>query len=140
MHASRHAINAIDHLIDQIDTPIHFIRWILDALTLAKGRVNHGRQPRLVQLVFDAMHFLQSEEPLQPGVPLPHGWDVTSDSIAARIAQVIGAVELVLLKQKPSSSPAEAMRDGLVDDYFEMAAAGIDQLRIESIAPSRTSC
>jgi aspartokinase-like uncharacterized kinase len=56
---------------------------------------------------------------------LPCGWEVTSDSIAARIATHLKARELVLLK---STLPARAAsRDGLaqcglVDSYFARAS------------------
>jgi len=44
--------------------------------------------------------------------PLPHTWDVTSDSIAAWIAGMIGAERLVLIKP-----PGASARD-VVDGYF----------------------
>ena len=47
--------------------------------------------------------------------PLPHSWDVTSDSIAAWIAGAVGARRLVLVKP----GAAEPMR--LVDPYFQRA-------------------
>jgi aspartokinase-like uncharacterized kinase len=52
---------------------------------------------------------------------LPHCWTVTSDSLAARIARVMGAGELLLLKS--TSLPAgmdwtEAGKRGLVDAHF----------------------
>jgi aspartokinase-like uncharacterized kinase len=46
--------------------------------------------------------------------PLPHSWDVTSDSIAAWVAGVVGAARLVLVK------PPGAVADG-VDAYFRRA-------------------
>jgi aspartokinase-like uncharacterized kinase len=66
--------------------------------------------------------------------PLPHTWDVTSDSIAAWIAGVAGASRLVLVK------PAGASGADLVDRYFAQAvppdiaitivdAADVDALR-----------
>ena len=51
---------------------------------------------------------------LREADPLPHSWDVTSDSIAAWVAGVIGARRLVLVK------PAGA-RGGSVDRYFHRA-------------------
>jgi len=47
--------------------------------------------------------------------PLPHSWDVTSDSISAWIANTLGAKELVLVK------PPGANVDDAVDSYFESA-------------------
>src|SRR5216683_5915712 len=47
--------------------------------------------------------------------PLPHSWDVTSDSIAAWVAGEVGARRLVLVKP-PGTSGSE-----LVDAYFPRA-------------------
>ena len=51
---------------------------------------------------------------LRDADPLPHTWDVTSDSIAAWIAGAVGAAQLVLVK------PAGAAGD-VVDPYFARA-------------------
>ena len=91
-------------------------------------------RPRQAPLVFDTLNFLRFEEPSQPGIPLPLGWHVTSDSIAARVAHILGAWELVLLKARPTSSVREAVQVDLVDQYFPTAAAGIERIRIESMA------
>jgi aspartokinase-like uncharacterized kinase len=47
--------------------------------------------------------------------PLPHSWDVTSDSIAAWVACEIGARQLILIK------PSAAEPRTIVDPYFERA-------------------
>lgn len=47
--------------------------------------------------------------------PLPHAWDVTSDSIAAWVADALGAHRLVLVK------PPHAEGAALVDPYFSRA-------------------
>ncbi|MGH7649286.1 MAG: hypothetical protein ACREND_14305, partial [Gemmatimonadaceae bacterium] len=47
--------------------------------------------------------------------PLPHSWDVTSDSIAAWVAGELHARRLVLVK------PAVAEQAALVDAYFQRA-------------------
>ena len=64
--------------------------------------------------------------------PLPCGWDVTSDSIAARVAAEIAARELVLLK---SCLPAMDMNwqqladSGYVDNYFPEVVRDINSVR-----------
>ncbi len=50
--------------------------------------------------------------------PLPHSATVTADSIAAWVARRLGIARLVLLKSAPD-------RCG-VDDYFPVAAAGLE--------------
>jgi dihydroneopterin aldolase len=55
---------------------------------------------------------------LRTADPLPHSWDVTSDSIAAWVAGQLGTNHLVLVK--PPGAGAQA-RHELVDAYFERA-------------------
>jgi aspartokinase-like uncharacterized kinase len=52
---------------------------------------------------------------LRDADPLPHSWDVTSDSIAAWVAGQVGAERLVLVK------PPGAKEGELVDAYFTRA-------------------
>jgi 5-(aminomethyl)-3-furanmethanol phosphate kinase len=74
-------------------------------------------------VILDTERFLR-EDSKGPD-PLPETWDVTSDSIAARVATVLAASELALLK---SSLPSgEASRQswagaGFVDAYFPRAS------------------
>ena len=49
--------------------------------------------------------------------PLPHSWDVTSDSISAWVAGALGAARLVLVK--PNSNAVHGVE--LVDRYFPRA-------------------
>jgi probable H4MPT-linked C1 transfer pathway protein len=63
---------------------------------------------------------LMTERWLREADPLPHSWDVTSDSIAAWVAGQVGARRLVVIK--PPGATGQ-----LVDAYFERALpAGID--------------
>lgn len=74
--------------------------------------------------VVDCVAFAAADEG-RPGC-LPHSWDVTSDSIAARVAVVGGATELVVLKSvdiPDGTRWEEAGRVGWVDPYFGRAVA-----------------
>ena len=65
--------------------------------------------------------FLRDHEPESTDSPLPHNWDVTSDSIAAWCTRQLGADELILAKSAdlpPDLSVTEAAGRGLVDAYF----------------------
>jgi aspartokinase-like uncharacterized kinase len=67
--------------------------------------------------------------------PLPHCWGVTSDSLAARVAVVTRARELVLMKSvmiPEGTSWEEASRHGYVDEHFPIAARGI-QVRVVNL-------
>jgi aspartokinase-like uncharacterized kinase len=77
--------------------------------------------------ILDVEQFLR--ENAEGENPLPCTWDVTSDSIAARVAVAIGAAELVLLKSAlPGDRPTlDALAQaGYVDRYFPSAARGLD--------------
>jgi aspartokinase-like uncharacterized kinase len=74
--------------------------------------------------LYDAMAFLEREDAHRSD-PLPRRWRVTSDSIAARMAVLLGAPELILLKSitpRDGTTREEAARLGIVDPYFPMAA------------------
>jgi aspartokinase-like uncharacterized kinase len=69
--------------------------------------------------LLDAHAFALADEG-QPGA-LPHTWDVTSDAVAARVAVVVRARRLVLLKSVTIPEDmdwAEAGRRGWVDASF----------------------
>jgi aspartokinase-like uncharacterized kinase len=59
---------------------------------------------------------------------LEHSWRVTSDSIAAWAAHILGATELVLVKSRDVScemTPSAAAQAGLVDEHFPTIAEGV---------------
>ncbi|MEX0939120.1 MAG: hypothetical protein WDZ59_14750 [Pirellulales bacterium] len=81
----------------------------------------HDRDRKSEVIIFDAADFLRHEEPRLPGTRLAESWDVTSDSIAARLAVVLAAEELVLLKSAlpPSGCDVAALAEfGYVDRFF----------------------
>ncbi len=81
-------------------------------------------------IVFCPVEFLRHSEARIPPQPLPHAWSVTSDSIAARIAGILGADELVLLK---SADPPVPAQPPYVDQYFVQAAAGLNCVRLVNL-------
>jgi aspartokinase-like uncharacterized kinase len=69
--------------------------------------------------------------------PLPHSWAVTSDALAARVAVVLRASHLVMLKSTtipPSVDWREAGRLGLVDALFaETLRDAPADLRVQAV-------
>lgn len=86
-------------------------------------------------IVFEPREFLLHHEAHLPGPILPHDWTVTSDSIAARLAELLPADELVLLKSAdaPTSSLPELVKAGYVDHHFPTASAAIHELRFVNL-------
>ncbi|HEX4129506.1 MAG TPA: hypothetical protein VHZ24_05645 [Pirellulales bacterium] len=75
--------------------------------------------------VLDPWRVLWEEEPRLVAERLPESWDVTSDSIAARVAELLGIEELALLKSRlpePGWTLADAVEAGYVDRFFPWAA------------------
>jgi dihydroneopterin aldolase len=62
--------------------------------------------------------------------PLPHSWDVTSDSIASWVAGTLAARKLLLVK------PPHAQGPSLVDAYFDRARPS--RVEVEVITADRT--
>jgi aspartokinase-like uncharacterized kinase len=77
-------------------------------------------------LVFEVERFLREDQ--AGSSPLPCSWEVTSDSIAARVATALPAQELVLLKSAlPAGPPSREAwaRAGYVDAYFARVSSGL---------------
>jgi aspartokinase-like uncharacterized kinase len=91
----------------------HFLAHLLpEAAVVAEPGQTRGLA------ILDPLAFVERDEG-RPGC-LPHHWDATSDSVAARAAVVAGA-ELVLLKSAPLPRGIdwdEAARTGHVDPVF----------------------
>ncbi|MCY2986270.1 MAG: hypothetical protein NTY19_00115 [Planctomycetota bacterium] len=87
-------------------------------------------------VVFCPAQFLREVEATLGLPPLPQTWDVTSDSLAARLAEALSARELVLLK---SSDPPAAGLAGTdyVDEYFAEAARNIPTVRFVNLRANR---
>jgi aspartokinase-like uncharacterized kinase len=80
--------------------------------------------------IMAARAFARADEG-RPGC-LPHSWSVTSDSLAARLAVVCGASDLVLLKSVAIPEGIgwqQASEIGLVDRYFPQIADQLARIR-----------
>jgi aspartokinase-like uncharacterized kinase len=88
----------------------------------------------------DAERFLHSDETEHPTDPMPHSWQSSSDSIAARLAARLGAPRLILWKSAPLHQPisrADAARRGLVDDHFPIAAHSIETVEYVNLRATK---
>jgi len=70
-------------------------------ILLARRTTTNGRVP----ILLPAALLIQAD-------PLPHSWQVTSDSIAAWIAGLVGASQLVLLKDVDGLMPDRSQGEG----------------------------
>lgn len=105
-------------------------RWLPDwTLVHAVDELRLSGSPR--PQIFDVDRFLREDQARSDA--LPASWEVTSDSIAARLATALGAGELVLLKSAlpdGSASHEAWAQSGYVDSYFPRAAA---RLRVRAV-------
>jgi aspartokinase-like uncharacterized kinase len=89
-----------------------------------------GSIERGATAILDPLEFLRTDETNDD--PLPHSWNVTSDSIAAhlanRVRQAGPPAELVLLKSRSppdGCDAAQAAACGYVDAHFPVEAHGL---------------
>ncbi len=87
----------------------------LIAARLQRGMVVAAVPEAIEAIAAGSIPVLAPYQWLREADPLPHSWDVTSDSIAAWVAGALGATRLVLVK------PRGAALDDLVDAYFSRA-------------------
>ena len=94
-----------------------------------------GENPTTI--MFDCLSFIRDVEPTLGGTPLPSDWSCTSDSIAARIAQLLGADRLTLLKSRTAcSDDLRTLRyANYVDQSFPQMAADIKSVTFVDCNP-----
>jgi aspartokinase-like uncharacterized kinase len=104
-------------IVSEIPEPAADARDAASAPACATGADENGSRFFLL----DAFPFFHADE--QRPDHLPHCWDVTSDSLAVRVATLAKAHELILLKSVvwEASDWTEAARSGIVDRYFAQA-------------------
>jgi 5-(aminomethyl)-3-furanmethanol phosphate kinase len=114
----------------------HILACLLPGTRIIAQRIDvfvPGSGPCLL----DAHAFAGADEHGTQGKPLPHRWDATSDSLAARVAVAWKASRLILLKSvmiPPTLSWAEAGLAGLVDPLFpEIVKEAGDRLVVSAV-------
>lgn len=68
--------------------------------------------------------------------PLPRNWDATTDSISARLATILNADELVLIKSvtvAPGTTPDEMSRNGVVDPLFPKESRSLTSIFVVNL-------
>ena len=105
-------------------------RLLPEAIVLARVP---GEPDGCGPFILDSLPFFREDEE-QPG-HYPHRWDVTSDSLAVRVAVKASAAEFVLLKSVSwrSEDWATASREGVVDSYFATAMLAASGLRAQVV-------
>ena len=89
----------------------------------------HGQTP-----ILDALAFAHVDEGTEGA--LPHSWAVTSDSVAARAAIVLGGRQLILLKSVTIPEEPDwgaAGRQGWVDAYLSQILAKSRNLQVRAV-------
>ena len=112
------------------------VSFVVDFEHLKRSLVGGG------SCLFDAEQFLERHEPSCRGVCLPVDEIVTSDSIAARLAVVLAADELVLLKSTGLSRATtieEAAQRRYVDGFFPQLASELPVTRCVNFRDERCS-
>ena len=84
-------------------------------------------------LAAGALPVLAPYEWLRAADPLPHQWDVTSDSIAAWVARELRAPDLLLLKSVPGQ--VEHLADAYLPSFLQESAARGVILRVRTVIP-----
>jgi aspartokinase-like uncharacterized kinase len=111
----------------------HLLQELLPDAVFAPHTVSILRACRQRGLaILDPWPFVHAEERWLSRTPLPCTWDVTSDSIAARLAVLLSARELVLLKSALPDAGTDliaAACSGYVDAFFPQAAAELSVVR-----------
>ncbi len=116
-----------------MDTTAKLLRAELPGAELVQN-VRPGR-PSTRSLVLAPWHWMEEYEPSHPGTRLPESWDVSSDSIAARLAICLEADELVLLKSAdpPSRNLQELADAGYVDKFLPKLAGELPPWRMVNL-------
>ena len=147
-------VNALRDLDGQHPLNVEVSHWMaIDLMEVAGRIVSHWIPEWKMEESWDSLvarcrtpgatlflpsDFLRNNEPYLPGKRLPIGWQVTSDSIAARVAELLGAQRLTLLKSQSFSARSwvEGARLGIVDSHFPEAVAPLPLVECQALPPT----
>lgn len=119
-----------------LDLTSHILAALIPGLEVVTNRHEsndahvRGKIPVLSPLLF------MTEIDIRSAKPLKESWDVTTDSIAARLAEYLGAERLILLKSvgiNGARSRLEAAATGLVDPAFPEASQLLERVEIVNL-------
>lgn len=145
-------VDAIRHLACLYEYDLEFLHWLcIDALDISFRLVEqqlhwpslHGQNElqawlNVPELTFGLVHtqaFYRVDNYQQQPVALPLNWDTTSDALAALLARLVCADELIVVKSLVVEEPydwkalAEA---GVVDKAFANAIKGLCSVRLST--------
>lgn len=109
-------------------------RWLFETVVEAKWLDGIARARTIdgASAILSPRRFMWYDDARHACGALPANWQVTSDSIAARVAELAGAKELVLLKSAapPASATPERLASvGYVDAFFPRASRSLAAIR-----------
>ncbi len=125
----RLALRALDLTASVVASIVPALRVVTETRKMAEA-FHDGLIP-----VFAPRSFLENIDSQGPN-PLQASWDVTSDSIAARLAVHVGSQRLILLKSQGmgrSTSALDAARTGIVDPCFPAVSANIRLIELVNL-------
>ncbi|MCA9230197.1 MAG: hypothetical protein KDA57_06075 [Planctomycetales bacterium] len=140
-HASRPLSEIAAHwmCIDAMTVTAHMLHDRLPEIALIEDdRLLCQRVGERNCTIFGPAQWLRHGEPWIRGTRLPTSWDVTSDAIAGRLAIVLAADELVLLKSalpvESSTTELTALADaGYVDRMLPRLAGELPPYRLVNL-------
>ena len=119
------AVREADRVFRPGDTAAHWMAVLAmdQHAHLIAARLHHGivvatAREAAAAIAAGSVPVLAPYQWLRDADPLPHSWDVTSDSIAAWVAGALGARRLVLIKPSGAGGP---WRHDVVDAYLSRA-------------------
>lgn len=133
---------AAHHLaVRSLDLTAHALAAILPGSEVAETLASLGPCWQSGRVPILSPRLVLAEDDRTAILPLPRSWEATTDSIAARIARVIRADELILLKSAtapPDATAAEMAQLGLVDPLFPTESRGISIVRAINLRDDET--